>query len=140
MLILPDIDVEVFRSQAARIGKLPEPFGVFISKSDHALSLSARLTGQRARLGNVGNFEEVADLDITVVDVTGFSSGVGHFTTATSPALIRLFSRSGDPGAAFRGDIARRTGLLPGTVLTVQNLTAIVLSPVTGLAEAINAQ
>lgn len=139
VLISPDIDVDVFRSQAMRIGDLPQPFGIFISKRDRALSLSARLTGQRNRLGNVENLDQVADLKITVVDVTEFSRGAGHFVPGDAPAVIRLFGRSGDLNAAFRGDSAGRTGLLPGTVLTVQNLTAIILSPVTDLA-AIAAQ
>ncbi len=136
ILISPDIDVEVFRSQVARIGILPKPFGIFISKRDRALALSARLTGQQNRLGNVENLDQVADLEITVVDVTEFSQGAGHFTVGDTTAVIRLLSRSRDLNAAFRGDSAGRSGLLPGTVLTVQNLTAIILSPVTGLAAA----
>lgn len=136
MLISPDIDVDVFHSQAFRIGKLPQPFGIFISKRDRALTLSARLTGQQNRLGNVQNLDEVADLEITLVDVTEFSRGAGHFVAGDSPAVIQLFGRSGDLSAAFRGDSAGRAGLWPGTVLTVQNVTAIILSPVTELATA----
>ena len=129
ILISPDIDVDLFRTQAARIGLLPEPFGIFVSQRDRVLSLSARLTGQRNRLGNVRNIEAVADMNVTIVDVTEFSTGAGHFTVGSSPALIQLFGKAGNIDAAFRGDSAGRTGLLPGTVLTVQNATAIVLSP-----------
>ncbi len=135
ILISPDIDVELFRSQAQRIGTLPRPFGIFVSKRDRALSLSARLTGQRNRLGNLENIEAISDLDITVVDVTEFSSGAGHFTAGSSPDVISIFSRAGDLDAAFQGDSAGRSGLIPGTVLTVQNATAIILSPVTELAQ-----
>ena len=133
VLISPDIDVDVFRSQVARIGKLPDPFGIFISKRDRALSLSARLTGQRNRLGNVESVDQVADLEVTVIDVTGFSRGSGHFTAGSSPAVISIFAQAGDLEAAFKGDNAGRTGLFPGTVLTVQNATTIILSPVTEL-------
>lgn len=136
MLISPDIDVELFRSQAARIGRLPQPFGIFVSRRDRVLGLSARLTGQRNRLGNVGNIGEVADLDVTVVDVTEFSTGAGHFTAGSSAAVISIFSRAGALEAAFAGDSSGRTGLLPGTVLTVQNATGIILAPVTALAGA----
>ncbi|MCG6901729.1 MAG: alpha/beta fold hydrolase [Rhodobacter sp.] len=136
ILISPDLDVELFRSQAARIGKLPQPFGIFVSQRDKVLSLSARLTGQRNRLGNVQSIEELADLDVTVVDVTEFSTGAGHFTAGSSAAVISIFGRAGALEAAFSRDSAGRTGLFPGTVLTVQNATSIILSPVTALAGA----
>lgn len=137
ILISPDIDVDLFRAQVKRIGKLPEAFGIFVSKRDRVLNLSARLTGQKDRLGNVASVEEVSDLAVTIIDVTEFSTGAGHFTAATSPAVLAIFGRAGDLSAAFRGDRAGRTGLIPGTVLTVQNATTIILSPVVGLAGAI---
>jgi hypothetical protein len=40
----------------------------------------------------------------------------------------------GSLNAAFQGEQAGRPGLLPGTVLTVQNATQIILSPVTALS------
>ncbi len=129
ILISPDIDIEVFRSQAKRIGDLPDPFGIFISQRDRALQLSARLTGQRSRLGNTSSIEELEDLDVTVLDVTEFSRGGGHFTAGTSPALLRLFASAGNLEDAFRGDSAGRTGLFSGTILTVQNATEVILSP-----------
>lgn len=133
ILISPDIDVEVFRTQARRIGNLPEPFGIFVSKRDRALQLSARLTGQENRLGNVRSADAIDEFDVTVVDVTSFSRGAGHFTPATSPALISLFSAAGNIEAAFQGDSAGRVGLFPGTVLTVQSATEVILSPVGAL-------
>ena len=136
ILISPDLDIELFRSQAARIGQLPQPFGIFVSQRDRVLGLSARLTGQRNRLGNVKSIADLADLEVTVVDVTEFSTGVGHFTAGTSAAVISIFGRAGALEAAFAGDSSGRTGLLPGTVLTVQNATGIILSPVTALAGA----
>lgn len=137
ILLSPDLDVDVFRRQAARIGQLPQPFGIFVSKRDRVLALSARLSGERNRLGNVNSVQQVADLDVTIVDVTEFSRGLGHLTAATSPALIELFSRAPDIDAAFEGASAGRAGLFPGTVLTVQNATEIILSPVTELGRAL---
>ena len=133
-LISPDIDVDVFRAQALRIGELPQPFVIFTSKKDRALALSARLTGQHDRLGNVTEVAEVADLKVTILDTTAFSSGVGHFTAGDSPALIKILSRLADVGDAFAADQTGRTGLLPGAVLTVQSATEIVLLPVTALS------
>lgn len=134
ILISPDIDVDLFRAQARKIDELPDPFGIFVSKRDRALQLSARLTGQSNRLGNV-SAEDVSDLDVTLVDVTNFSEGAGHFTAGDSPALLALFQNAGNFEAAFRGDSAGRTGLLSGTVLTVQDATEIILSPITTLSE-----
>ncbi|WP_425051032.1 alpha/beta hydrolase [Psychromarinibacter sp. S121] len=134
VLMSPDIDVDVFRSQARRLQRLPHPFGIFVSKRDRALNLSARLTGQENRLGTA-DANAVSDLEVTLIDVTSFSEGSGHFTAATSPLLISLFSRVADFEQAFSGDSSGRTGLLPGTILTVRNATEIILSPVTELVE-----
>lgn len=130
ILISPDIDIDVFRSQAARIGVLPQPFVIFTSQKDRALQLSARLTGQRERLGNLRTVDPVADLEVTLLDISAFSEGLGHFAVGDSPALLRILTRVTDMDSAFAGDRTGRTGLLPGAVLTVQNATQIVLSPV----------
>ena len=130
VLISPDIDVEVFHQQAIRIGKLPQPFVIFASEKDRALRLSARLTGQPNRLGTLTDASAISDLDVTVFDVTNFSTGIdGHFTAASSPALIRILSLLPTIESSFRNDRAGRLDLLQGTVLTVQNATQVVLSP-----------
>lgn len=129
ILISPDIDVEVFRRQAARIGHLPQPFVIFTSQRDRALQLSARLTGQTGRLGNLSDVSELAALDVTLFDVTEFSQGgLGHFTAATSPALIGILGHLSLIEAAFKNDRSGRLGLLPGTVLAVQNATQVILT------------
>jgi esterase/lipase superfamily enzyme len=133
VLISPDIDVDVFRAQTERIGKLPQPFIIFTSKKDRVLALSARLTGQHDRLGNVTDMAEVADLDVTLLDTTAFSKGGGHFNPGNSPALLAIMSQIRDVDTALATDQTGRPGLLPGVALTVQNATQIVLSPVTGL-------
>jgi esterase/lipase superfamily enzyme len=135
VLISPDIDVEVFRAQATRIGKLPDVFAVFVSKRDRALSLSAFLTGNHPRLGNISETSELSDLNVTLLDVSEFSSGIGHFTLATSPALIGLFSRAGQIEAAFRASERQNVGLLSGAIISLQGATQLVLSP---LAQAVD--
>jgi len=136
VLISPDIDIDLFRRQTVRIGPLPQPFVIFTSKKDRALRLSARLSGKHGRLGNVQDVNELSDLQVTVLDVTNFSEGpAGHFNAATSPALIQLLKRMSGVDAAFRNDRAGRAGLLPGTILTVQQATQIILSPVAALSQ-----
>lgn len=130
VLISPDLDVDVFRTEAVRIGTLPQPFIIFTSQKDNALALSARLTGQRHRLGNLADATKVADLKVTLLDVGAFSEGVGHFTAATSPALLRILGRVNDLNSAYAGDQTGKIGLLPGVMLTVQNATQVILMPV----------
>ncbi|MDP2740237.1 MAG: alpha/beta fold hydrolase [Pseudorhodobacter sp.] len=134
ILISPDIDVDVFRAQAAAMGKLPQPFVIFGSDRDRMLTLSAGLTGRAHRLGNLKNISELADLNVTYLDVTAYASGAGHFPLGDSPALIALMAGIGAVDAAFAAEQRGRTGLLPGIVLTVQGATEIILTPVTALA------
>jgi esterase/lipase superfamily enzyme len=135
ILISPDIDVDVFRSQAREIGVLPEPFVVFGSDKDRVLKLSGRLTGQRERLGTLQDLNRVADLKVTYLDVGAFTEGSGHFDVGDSAALIRLFDRIGDIDRAFNRDAAGRTGLLPGLIITAQSATRVILQPVVDLSQ-----
>ena len=134
ILISPDIDVDVFRSQARMIGKLPQPFVIFGSGRDRFLRISAQLTGQAERLGSLSDVSKVADLEVTLLDVSQFSEGAGHFTLGDSPALILLLDRIGDLEGAFEKDRIARIGLVSGVVLTVQSATQVVLRPVVGVA------
>lgn len=129
ILISPDVDVDVFRSQAQRIGRLPQPFVIVTSQRDRVLQLSARLTGQPDRLGNLTQPERVAELGATVIDVTAFSRGEGHFTLAESPALIGLLGQLGALDAALSEDTSGRLPLVPGTILTLQGTAEAVLNP-----------
>lgn len=133
ILLSPDLDIDVFRAQAARIKPLPDPFVIFTSQRDRALAVSARITGQTARLGNLGTVEDVADLAVTLVDLSNVEIGEGdafnHFTAATSPSAIRILRRVAEVNASFEDDPNNRTGLLPGTVLTLRSATQVILSP-----------
>lgn len=131
VLMSPDIDVDVFHAQSTALDVLPQPFAIFVSEKDRALTLSARLTGQWDRLGNLSDPTEIADLPITLLDITELSNTatMPHFAIGTSEVLTRLLARGGELDRAFRSDRAGRTGLLPGTVLTVQNVTQVILSP-----------
>ncbi len=130
-LISPDIDVDVFRTQALSIGPLlPNPFVIFGSEKDFYLGLSGRLTGEKERLGNLTDVTRLADLKVTYFDVSNYSEGAGHFNLGDSPTLIRLFDRVLDVSTALNGDQRNRVGLLPGVILTVRNATQVVLAPV----------
>ncbi|MEL7130870.1 MAG: alpha/beta fold hydrolase [Pseudomonadota bacterium] len=114
ILVSPDINIDVFRNQFARIQTAPDPFVVIVSRKDAILRLSSRLRGEKTQLGNIQNADAVADLPITVVDVSAFTdrkSG-NHFVAAGSPTLIQLLRRSSDLDREFLRGRA-------GTVLTV---------------------
>jgi esterase/lipase superfamily enzyme len=130
VLISPDLDVELFRTQAHRLRELPQPFAIFVSQKDRVLALSSLINGVGNRLGNLSDPSALSEFPVTVVDVSEFSEGAGgHFTTGTSPALINILSRSAEVDNAFQLDRAGRTGLLSGTVLTMQKATTVILSP-----------
>ena len=96
VLLSPDLNVDVFRTQFSRIRDVPDPFIVVVSQKDVVLALSSRLRGQRTQLGNISNVDDVADLPITILDVSAFSdrrSG-NHFVAGSSPALIQLLRQS----------------------------------------------
>jgi esterase/lipase superfamily enzyme len=135
ILMSPDLDVDLFRSQALRVAPLPQPFVIFTSQRDRALLISAAITGQRARLGNLGTVEDVADLNVMLVDLTEFQGGardgLNHFSAATSPAVFQLLQQVAAVDLALQGRAGQNLGLLPGTVLTVRNATQIFLQPMT---------
>ena len=133
VLISPDLDVDVFRSQVRDMGKLPEAFLIFGSSKDKILGISSRLSGNPARLGNLKDLSKIADLKVTYLDTTAYNVGAGHFNLGTSPALIKLLGGIANVNAAFEAEAKHRVGLLPGAVLTLQNATAVILSPVTAV-------
>ncbi len=93
VLMSPDIDVDLFRSQLRRIRPLPKPFVIFSSKGDHALRLSALLTGENQRLGNLQSTEDLKGLGVLVVDLSNFKAQgdlLNHSSLATSPNLLAI--------------------------------------------------
>jgi esterase/lipase superfamily enzyme len=136
VLMSPDIDPALFREQAEDIGDLPDPFVIFTSREDPALRLSARLTGHADRLGNISTVEEVAGLDVIVIDLSGADDAASrHLAAATSPTMISFLRQTEAVRRGIADSTSGQTGLLPGTVLLAQDATAVMLAPVTALGE-----
>ncbi|WP_439109372.1 alpha/beta hydrolase [Lentibacter sp.] len=95
VLMSPDIDPDVFRRQATEIGRLPRPFIIMTTQRDRVLNVAGLLTGRKERLGRIQSAEEVADLDVTVMDFSLFETGegMGHMVPVSSPAAIRFLRR-----------------------------------------------
>ncbi|WP_084044470.1 esterase/lipase superfamily enzyme [Ensifer sp. WSM1721] len=97
MLAAPDVDVDVFRSQIADMGKQRPRFTLFVSRDDRALAVSRRVWGNVSRLGAIDPEqspyrEELAANNITVIDLTKIQAGdrLHHSKFAESPEIVQL--------------------------------------------------
>lgn len=66
-LISPDIDMDLFRSQADALSALPQPFVVAVARNDRLLRLSSGLSGGAARLGSVENLNQLERLGVSTI-------------------------------------------------------------------------
>ncbi|WP_224824935.1 alpha/beta hydrolase [Cognatishimia sp. MH4019] len=112
VLVSPDIRIDVFQAQVARMAQLPEVTVVILSQRDRALQLSSRLAGGKPRLGSAADMEVLSDMDLLVVDLSDLpNSGQGnHLAITTSPAAVAFIRglSSDDPVLRDR----RESGLL----------------------------
>jgi esterase/lipase superfamily enzyme len=92
VLASPDIDVDIFKKQMARYGKPDRPFVVLLSADDKALRFSSFIAGQKERVGDYSNADELAALGVTVVDLSGTEGGdkLNHAKFADNPVLVQL--------------------------------------------------
>ena len=97
MLAAPDVDVDVFRTQIADMGKQRPRFTLFVSRDDRALAFSRRIWGDVPRLGAIDPEqspyrEELAANNITVIDLTKLKAGdkLHHSKFADSPEIVQL--------------------------------------------------
>lgn len=92
VLMSPDIDPDLFRRQARTIGQLPQPFMIFVSQQDRALTAAGFLTGRKPRLGVIDGPESVEGLEVQVVDFTelGDGEGLNHMVPVSSPAGVKV--------------------------------------------------
>ncbi len=129
VLISPDIDIDVFRSQAKQIKPLPNPFIIFTSTDDRALRLAARFSGQPARLGNLSQIGEISDLPVTVIDVTAYSqdSQTGHFVAGSSPTLLSMLRSLDSLDQDFLRGESGMSGVLPGFTSSQSSATQIIV-------------
>lgn len=101
-LMSPDIDLDLFRRQAAEIDPyLPDPFVVFINNNDRALRISSILSGRRGRVGANLSRDDVDDLPINVLDFSTVSGGdsMEHLVQVTSPEAVSILSKLANEGA-----------------------------------------
>ncbi|AML50858.1 MULTISPECIES: alpha/beta hydrolase [Falsihalocynthiibacter] len=130
-LIAPDLDVDLFVSQASRIGKLPDFFVIFTSSRDRALQLSARVSGETARLGNIQDVTPIAHLETVVWDISALD-GIqksNHLAAFENPEALEFIQLIQGREAVLSVSGKTLPGPFPSVAISINNLTRIVLSP-----------
>ena len=113
MLASPDIDIDVFASQMAKLR--PAHVTVFASNKDRALSISSALAQSRQRVGaidpnNPADRDKIEALGANVYDLTRYASGlVAHDTYASTPEVLASI---GAAVAAPRAEDASKVSIL----------------------------
>jgi esterase/lipase superfamily enzyme len=134
VLMAPDIDVGVFRRQAAAVSAKDVSIYVFTSNRDRALRLSAALRGTGPRLGSLTDDRALGELPVTIIDlsdVNGNGDALNHFKVATSPVMISLLRGFSQYGERVFADADRDHGLVDTGLGIVQGVTSIALAPIT---------
>jgi esterase/lipase superfamily enzyme len=139
MLAAPDVDVDVFRSQIAVVGKNGPKVTLFVSQDDRALAFSRRLWGDIPRLGQINPtgepYKTQFDSDnITVIDLTDQKTDdrMNHAKFAASPEVVQLIGSrlaSGQPVSDNRVGIGERiAGAATGAAATVGSAAGALLA------------
>ena len=96
MLASPDIAMDVFKGQMARLGAVTR-VSIFAASNDRALSLSGALAGSRTRVGaldlnNEEHRNEIARLGVRVYDLSTLdgSSMLRHGNYAEAPQVVTM--------------------------------------------------
>jgi esterase/lipase superfamily enzyme len=135
VLIAPDLDIDVFRTQVNAMRAYDVPIYIFVSSRDRALRLSSLLRGRsQPRLGSISDSAPLGDLvdggTIRVIDMTDFDANgdpLQHFKAASSPSMIALFSGMGTAGLQMFREGENRPTLLESGILATQEVTGAVL-------------
>ena len=116
ILAAPDIDVDVFRQQAADIGPMREPITVLVASDDRALAVSSQLSARRQRVGAIDLRDPrvqqaVSASGMRVIDISSVQTdSLAHSRFVDLIALYPQLQQSGKIASPVAG--ARRVGAL----------------------------
>ncbi len=140
MTAAPDVDVDVFGMQIARMGHPRPRFTLFSSQDDKALAFSRRVQGGIDRLGQIDATKEplrsqLAAQGVEVLDLTELkgADGFNHGKFAESPPVVQFIGKRlaagqtlsdnsptlGEHVAALTTQAAAVTGLVVSAPLSV---------------------
>ena len=77
VLAAPDVDLDVFRSQIARLGGLQKKFILYASNDDYALRISSKLAGGKLRAGDTTDTAVFEAIGVQAHNLSGVEGGVG---------------------------------------------------------------
>jgi len=89
MLVAPDVDVDVFRTQIQRMGPARPRIALFVSQDDSALRLSGALADNAPRLGNIDPEQEPFRSELERDNILVFD--LTHLASAGDNAHRRAF-------------------------------------------------
>ncbi|MGO8738077.1 alpha/beta hydrolase [Rhodoblastus sp.] len=144
-LASPDIDVDVFRSQMARIGRPRKPFAIILSRDDRALALSRFIAGDKARLGDYKNAADLTQYNAIVIDLSDVKgeNALNHDKFAeiasVAPQLRQVLAQGvrTDGTTPLEQTANAPLGATSGVVRTVLSLpVAAVTAPIVILSNA----
>jgi esterase/lipase superfamily enzyme len=117
ILASPDLDVDVFRTQLATLGKRRPSVVVFVSRQDRALRLSRGIAGNVARLGVVDPESNpwMEEKSVQIIDLTGVQSSdlIRHSKFAENPDVVRFLGAqliNGDASREGQTGVGERLG------------------------------
>jgi esterase/lipase superfamily enzyme len=142
----PDVDVDVFGMQIARMGSPRPRFTLFSSQDDTALAFSRRLQGGIDRLGQIDATREplrsqLAAQGVEVLDLTELKGGdnFNHGKFAESPPVVRFIGKRlaegqtlSDNGPTFGEHVAALTTQAAAVTGLVVSAPLSVLDPHAG--------
>jgi esterase/lipase superfamily enzyme len=130
VLFSPDMDIDLFRASAERMGGLPQPFVIYGASKDKALhAVTEWLTAGAPRLGAPPDFAALADLQLIFVDVGNVPQAKqpGHLPVATSPEMIAAINRMPRADLLLYAKSAAAGGVAGAVVQTYGKLTYVAL-------------
>jgi esterase/lipase superfamily enzyme len=136
-LLSPDVDVDLFRSEITPLATMDIPWFIFVSSHDRALGVSSFIRGRHARLGSLADATAIADLDVTIIDMSAIEGDpLGHSVVASSPVMISLVQGMSRYGTTILQEEAANVGLAATTANALQAATEVVVAPLDALAPA----
>lgn len=117
VLAAPDVDMDVFRTQIARLGPLASRMTIYASRDDYALRISRLLFGGKIRAGENTDLTQFRALGLSAHDLSQVEGGIGrnHGKVFDDGATIAQI------GAALNGagEHPRGDALIAGSLQTL---------------------